>query len=145
MFATRRNLQGPSRKSKPRWTGPYKIVSTESDWDYVIEHLTTGEKFHAHSSRLKFYCDKDLEVTVDLKHQISHDEVRYKVDKIIDHTFMDEEYKLLVVWQGFDIEDATWEPLEILLEDIPTMVKKYIYDLQNSDKYKSALLAIISN
>jgi len=73
MFATRRNLTGPSRKSRPRWTGPYRILKCESDWEYVVEHLVTGEKFSAHSSRLKFYCDSQLEVTANLKHQIAHD------------------------------------------------------------------------
>ncbi len=141
MFATRHNMQGPSRKSMPRWTGPYRIVDMESDWDFIIEHLVSNEKFHAHSSRLKFYCDKDLDVTLDLKLQITHDEMRYKVNQILNHDFMEDEFKLLVSWQGFDKEDATWEPLVVLLEDVPELVKAYIYSIDNADKNKNALLA----
>ena len=142
MFATRHNMQGPSRKSMPRWTGPYRIVDMESDWDFIIEHLVTNEKFHAHSSRLKFYCDKDLEVTLDLKLQITHDEMRYKVNQILNHDLMEDEFKLFVSWQGFDKEDATWEPLTIMLEDVPELVKAYIYGIDDTDKHKNALLAL---
>ena len=143
MFATRRNMQGPSKKSKPRWTGPYRIVNVESDWDFEIEHLVTNEKFHAHSSRLKFYCDKDLNITADLKFQITHDEMRYKIEKILDHSLIEEEYKFLILWQGFDKEDATWEPISVLLEDVPVLLKTYILKLDNKDNLKKALLAYI--
>jgi hypothetical protein len=143
MFATRRNLQGPGRKSKPCWTGPYRVIGYESDWDFVLEHLVTKEKFHAHSSRIKFYRDKDLDVTADLKHQITHDEMRYKIEKITDHTFEDDEYKLFVKWQGFDQEESTWEPFEVIYEDVPSIVKEYVRNVRESDKLKNAFLSLI--
>jgi hypothetical protein len=133
MYATRRNLQGPSRKSKPRWTGPYKVTACNSDWDFTILHLVTNEYIHAHSSRLKYYCDKDLHVTADLKYQITHDEMRYRVSKFINHRVHDGNYELLTVWEGFDVEDATWEPLPILFEDVPQLCKDYIIRLPQEE------------
>jgi hypothetical protein len=109
------------------------------------EHLVSKEQFHAHSSRLKYYCDKDLDVTLDLKMQITHDEMRYMVSKILSHDFKEEEYKLLVSWQGFDDEDATWEPISILKEDVPELVKAYVLKIDNVDKHKNNLVAIISS
>jgi transposase InsO family protein len=85
MFATRRFDTGPSRRSVPRWTGPYRVLECISDWEFVIQHLVTNDKFSAHCSRLKYYCDKDLNVTADLKFQITHDEMRYRVSRILNH------------------------------------------------------------
>ena len=134
MYATRKTQQGIPNKSRPRWTGPYRVIAVNSDWDFTIEHLVTGENFHAHSSRLKFYCDDSLEVDADLKFQITHDEMRYKVDRIIDHRKEEGVFYLKVVWQGFDDEDSTWEPFNILFEAVPDMVRNYaqgIPELEN--------------
>jgi hypothetical protein len=63
-------------------------------------------------SRLKYYADKDLNVTVELKQQFIHD----KKDK--------EEF--LLKWLGYDKEQSTWEPAENLNEDVPVLVAKYM-------------------
>ena len=144
MFATRKNQEGPSRKTKPKWTGPYKVIKCDNDWDFTLEHLVTGKSFHAHSSRMKYYCDKDLDVTVDLKYQITHDEMRYKVEKILDYEFQDNEHKLLIQWQGFDKEESTWEPLEIIYEDVPTILSNYVKSLIKKGKTKEFLQEYIN-
>jgi hypothetical protein len=133
-------MTGPSKKSVPRWTGPYRVVKCESDWDFVIEHLVTGKTFHSHSSRLKFYCDQDLNVTVDLKQQITHDEMRFKVKSILGHDLIDGEFKFLIHWLGFDEEDSTWEPIRIIQEDLPELVRNYVENLDETDKFKGNLL-----
>jgi hypothetical protein len=130
MFATRRI--GPSRRSKPCWTGPYKVVECLSDWEFKIQHLVTNEKFSAHSSRLKYYYDKDLNVTADLKYQITDDEMRYRVSKFLDHRIKEGEFELLTLWEGFDEEDSTWEPLNILNEDIPNMCQNYLSQIPST-------------
>jgi hypothetical protein len=141
MFATRRFDQGPSKNSRPKWTGPYKVVSLQSDWDFTIEHLVSGNRFHAHCSRLKYYSDQDLHVDVDLKHQITHDEMRYKVLNILNHSVQDGVFKLLIEWQGFDEEEATWEPFDVIKEDVPDMVNNYLSKLdQGSSRNKELIL-----
>ena len=136
MFATRRNDTGPSRLSQPCWTGPYQVLECQSDWDFVIKHLITGKKFHAHSARLKYYCDKELKVTADLKHQIAHDEMRYKVTQFLGHQLEDGNYKLHTQWQGFDAEEATWEPIEIMIADVPKLAAQYVRSLHDHDPHK---------
>ena len=144
MFATRRNIQGSSRKSKPRWTGPYRVISCESDCDFIIEHLVTNGKFHAHASRLKYYCDSDLEITADLKYQITHDEMRYKVEKILGHQInSDGMIQLKIQWPGFDPEDASLEPFNILYEDAPELVPNYVQIIILTDKLKSRMQALL--
>lgn len=36
------------------------------------------------------------------------------------------QYELRARWRGFDDEEPTWEPLSIMLEDIPTMVDEFL-------------------
>ena len=85
MYATRH--KGSQKKSKPCWTGPYRIIRVISDWDFEIEHLVTARRCFAHACRLDFYADAALQVTPDLKHQVQHDEAKmaYKVQALIGH------------------------------------------------------------
>ena len=98
MFATRRGLI--HKKSKPRWTGPYKIVKVNSEWDFEIQHLISKEVSHAHATRLSFYCDSSLNVTPDFKHQIAHDEsnLTYQVESILAHDDSTGEYRFQIHW-----------------------------------------------
>jgi transposase InsO family protein len=144
MFATRRNETGPSRRSKPCWTGPYKVVECVSDWEYIIQHLVTEEKFSAHCARLKYYCDKDLNITADLKYQITHDEMRYRVAGFLNHRIQEGSYEFLTQWEGFDVEDATWEPVNVLVEDVPLLCQKYVLDIAESDKLRNILRKLVN-
>ena len=38
----------------------------------------------------------------------------YVIEKVLDHGYQDEELVLRVKWYGYDIKDATWEPIEHL-------------------------------
>ena len=34
-------------------------------------------------------------------------------------------------WEGFEDRDGTWEPLERLYEDVPTLVNRYVASVTN--------------
>lgn len=54
-----------------RWKGPYRVVSTLNDWIYEIQELIEPfELVTRHVSRLRFYREKDLKVTQDLKDHV---------------------------------------------------------------------------
>ena len=131
MYATRHI--GAQKRSKPKWTGPYRVTRVESEWDFEIEHLVTGKRRQAHACRLDFYSDKSLHVDTKLKDQIVHDESRvtYRVESILKHARQADGWKLLVQWQGFDAEDATWEPIQQMLEDVPVIVERYVHALED--------------
>jgi hypothetical protein len=139
-LVSRRFDTGPSRRSLLRWTGPYRVLECMSDWEFVIQHLVTNEKFSAHCSRLKYYCDKDLNVTADLKFQITHDEMRYRVAKILKHRVVEGSYEFLTQWEGFDEEDSTWEPVTTLLEDVQSICQQYVLSISDKDKLKPILV-----
>jgi hypothetical protein len=93
---------------------------------------------------MKYYCDKDLNITADLKYQITHDEMRYRVSALLDHRIQDGSYEFLTKWEGFDIEDATWEPVNVLVEDVPLICQQYVMDIAESDKLKSVLRRLVN-
>jgi hypothetical protein len=46
-----------------KWKGPRRVASAESDYMVVVENLLTKELKAAHATRLRFYKDKELNVT----------------------------------------------------------------------------------
>jgi hypothetical protein len=65
--------------------GPRRVASVESDYVFVVENLLTKELKAAHATRLRFYKDKELNVTAELAQAAEHnDHQLYVVSKIID-------------------------------------------------------------
>ena len=122
------------QKLRVIYRGPYRVVSILSDWICVIEHLITKERREAHVSRMKFYADSSLNVTEDLKEYIQHHDGCYEVDQIKDHrrrsTQEGDSLEFLVRWKAFDALEDSWEPAEVLREDVPKMLQKYARDFE---------------
>ena len=110
-----------------RWAGPYRIVSTSSEWVFQIETILTGAVTTAHSSRLRFYCDSLLEVSAAVKRHAAKFDAAYEVDEIIGHRVNASSgvEEMCVRWAGFEEEDSSWEPLQTLQEDVPALVQAF--------------------
>jgi hypothetical protein len=65
--------------------GPRRIASVESDYVFVVENLLTKELKAAHATRLRFYNDKELNVTAELAQAVEHNNHQLSVlSKILD-------------------------------------------------------------
>jgi hypothetical protein len=53
-------------KLQVKWKGPRRVASVESEYVFVAENLLTKELKAAHATRLRFYKDKELNVTAEL-------------------------------------------------------------------------------
>ena len=51
----------------------------------------------------------------------------------MDHRISEENYEFLTHWEGFDVEDSTWEPLQILYEDVPELCREYIFNIPQQE------------
>jgi hypothetical protein len=68
-----------------KWKGPRRVASVESDYVLVVENLLTKELKAAHATRLRFYKDKELNVTAELAQAAEHNDYQlYVVSKILD-------------------------------------------------------------
>jgi Chromo (CHRromatin Organisation MOdifier) domain len=91
---------------------------------------------------LRFYKDKDLNVTAELAQAAEHNDHQlyvvseiYVVSKILDARYNEQEtfYELLVAWRGFPVGEATWEPYSVMAVDIPDMVAKFMESHEDID------------
>jgi hypothetical protein len=81
------------------WKGPRRVASVESDYVFVVQNLLTKELNAAHTTCLRFYKDKDLNVTAELAQGAEHnDHQLYVVSKILYARYNEKEmfHELLV-------------------------------------------------
>ena len=120
-----------------KWNGPAQVVETISPWIYKIRNIITQAEREDHASRLKFYSDKNLNVTTAFKNMVAHNSEGHVVEKIVDHTRQGTTVVFNVKWRGLDMAENTWEPFERLYEDIPAVIKNYIKSRPNDTVLKS--------
>jgi hypothetical protein len=115
-----------------KWKVPRRVASVESDYVFVVENLLTKEFKAALATRLRFYKDKELNVTAEQAQAAEHnDHQLYAVSKILDARYNEQEmfHKLLVAWRGFYVGEATWEPYSVMAVDVQDMVAKFMESL----------------
>ena len=110
------------------WRGPFQVVSTRSEWVFVIKHVVSGKEYTVHSTRLKFYHDRSLNVSHELIDHVSNQGFDFDVDRInnLRWNATTKKYELEVVWLGFECLDNTWEPFVSLWTSIPILVMRYL-------------------
>jgi Chromo (CHRromatin Organisation MOdifier) domain len=123
-------------KLQVKWKGPRRVASVESDYVFIVENLLTKELKTEHATRLRFYEDKELNVTAELAQAAEHNDHKlYVVSKILDARYNEQEmfHELLIAWRGFFVREATWEPYSVMAVDVPDMVAKFMETHENID------------
>jgi Chromo (CHRromatin Organisation MOdifier) domain len=123
-------------KLQVKWKGPRRVASVESDYVFFVENLLTKELKAAHATRLRFYKDKELNVSAELAQAAEHnDHQLYVVSKILDTRYNEQEmfHELLVAWRGFPVGEATWEPYSVMSVDVSDMVAKFMKSHEDID------------
>jgi hypothetical protein len=133
-------------KLRLRWRGPRRIVSTLSDFAFEVADLSTGKVSAVHASRLRFYADSALDVSVDLLAHIAHTDQGYEVEALLDLRYDADStsFQVCVAWSGFDKSDHTWEPLSTLAEDVPQLVERLLSDLPDQALVTAARKSLLS-
>jgi Chromo (CHRromatin Organisation MOdifier) domain len=129
-------------KLQVKLKGPRRVASVESDYVFVVENLLTKELKAAHATRLRFYKDKELNITAELAQAAEHnDHQLYVVSKILDARHNEQEmfHELLVAWRGFPVGDATWEPYSVMAVDVPDMVSKFLESHEDVDAVREMM------
>jgi hypothetical protein len=79
-------------KLQVKWKGPRRVASVESDYVFVVENLLMKELKAAHAKRLRFYKDKELNVTAELAQAAEHNDHQPSVvSKILDARYNKQE------------------------------------------------------
>jgi Chromo (CHRromatin Organisation MOdifier) domain len=123
-------------KLQVKWKGPRRVASVESDYVFVVKNVLTKELKDAHATRLRFYKDKELNVTAELAKAAEHnDHQLYVVSRILDARYNEQEifHELLVAWRGFPVGEATWEPYSVMAVYVPDTVAKFMVSHEDID------------
>jgi hypothetical protein len=109
-------------------------VGTRSDHVYEVEDINTSVVTHVHSTSLRFYHDSSLEITAEIHAHLAHRRSSYEVNAFRDLRYDAESksYYVLVSWVGFEESDDTWEPLQILYEDLPKDVLSFLHSFADA-------------
>lgn len=144
MVAKRQKHDG--HKLRVVWNGPRQVVKAVSDLVYECEDLVNGDIQEVHANRLKLYCDSTLNVSQDLLDTIDHNEVHYNiVEHLLDLRFNADTgiYEIQVQWRGFEEEEPTWEPVNVLQEDVPDRLAQFFQNFSDKElviKAKGSIL-----
>ncbi|GMG16970.1 unnamed protein product [Phytophthora fragariaefolia] len=117
------------------WVGPYAVTAAHAHNVFTVKQLVPGEELDVHTSRLKFFADKDLEVTEELLEHVAAQGTILRVRDFVRHRWNDEcrSYEILVGWQGLEAIEDLWEPLAALYDDESALVQAYIAEANDSE------------
>eukprot|EP00924_Labyrinthula_sp_SR-Ha-C_P001815 snap_masked-scaffold_91-processed-gene-0.38-mRNA-1 protein AED:0.44 eAED:0.45 QI:0/-1/0/1/-1/1/1/0/2328 len=121
-------------KLQLRWNGPYVVEEILGSTTYKIRALD-GKIHVAHVQRLSLYEAQptDFEVTSEIKKAFYYNQGIYEVHRLLDIRRSTGGFEILVWWKGFPKQEANWQNFDLLLQDIPKTLEKYI----NKHKYDS--------
>ncbi len=132
-------------KIKMKWTGPHLIVKIDvSDLVFEVQNAISGEKFFSHSSRMKLYQPQNFSnLSVSELEQVAFNdkEYRFEIEKLheLHYNHFQNRFEFQVYWKGFDAIDATFEPVENLVKDVPNLVFSF-FDKNIDDPTVAKLL-----
>ncbi|KAG3158237.1 hypothetical protein PI124_g2661 [Phytophthora idaei] len=115
-----------------QWVGPFQIIRSLPH-AFVIKHLVTSREFEVHATRLKFYADRDFNVTTEILEFTTQRGMILGVEAITDHNDVLERWELRVSWCGLQSMEDSWVALTELLKDVPDNVKDYVLDSDDEE------------
>jgi hypothetical protein len=111
-------------KLEAKWKGPFRITKVLNELVYEVQNLLTNKKKEVHAIRLSQFQDSKIDSNV--KEYIQFHNDNYEIEEIMDKRINQGVEEVLVKWKGFEPEESTWEPLEIIKEDVPQLVESFL-------------------
>jgi hypothetical protein len=101
--------------------GPFRAVQTLNNFVYKVKHLISKVQDDSHISWLRWHHDPSLNVTADLKDQISHDGQELQmVENFMSIRQKGNMWQVQTKWLG--CEEPTWEGVRQMLADVPELI-----------------------
>ncbi|TYZ67795.1 hypothetical protein PybrP1_012415 [[Pythium] brassicae (nom. inval.)] len=115
-------------KLSVRWCGPAQVIGNTSNWVFDIRHLLTDETRECHASRLKLYADNALDVSEELLLHVAHNSEGHVERDLLGCRYNAEERRceVLVSWCGLSEAEDSWEPAQVLKEDLLALLKAFV-------------------
>ena len=118
------------------WIGPYRVARVISPMAYGLD-LPSTWRIHPifHVSNLKrFHWSEEFEREERPPSPIVVDgEEEYEVEAILRHKAKGARHLYLVMWKGYPISEASWEP-ELHLQNAPLILEDYLHCVGAEDQ-----------
>ena len=98
-----------------------------------------------HADRLKFYSDKELQITKELIDTIDNNQPHYnEVLRILGLRFNRSlrRCEVQIKWKGFSHEQPTWEPVQNNHEDVPELLEQFFKSYKHQSQVELARMAL---
>jgi hypothetical protein len=115
-------------KLQLQWLGPFQVVDTLSPWIYRVRSLVTHVEQNVHIRRLRFYENKFLIITEELKHNFIRQTKGFELDYIVESRWNEHnsEYELKCRWWGFEPDADSWLSYDKVVESYPDKLDRYL-------------------
>eukprot|EP00924_Labyrinthula_sp_SR-Ha-C_P003711 snap_masked-scaffold_3-processed-gene-2.9-mRNA-1 protein AED:1.00 eAED:1.00 QI:0/0/0/0/1/1/2/0/356 len=138
-----------SAKEKTRltWLGPYQIIDIVSKHVYSVESLTNRVNL-VRGSRLWWYVDSRPLCNRKLKAPFVHNFQSLELEKFLGIRFpqgIKAHCEIRTRWLGFDENEDTWQDFELMYQDLPVLVRRYVEDEVHDQGKRVHLLVLMEN
>ena len=143
LVANKNHSEG--HKMSMKWLGPQQVVAAKSDWTFEVKDLINEKISIVHADRLKFYSDKDLQITKELIDTIDNNQPHYnEVLRILSLRFNRSlrRWEVQIKWKGFSHEQPTWEPVQNIHEDVPELLEQFFKSYKHQSQVERARMAL---
>ena len=108
-----------------------------------MQNIVSGDVRDVHVARLRFYADRALAVTAELKDVFQHafTQGEFEMAAIVDMSEAEggPGYEVEVEWVGFEKSENTWEALSKIWDASPQFVKSELRKLGLSKRVRAEL------
>ena len=96
-----------------------------------------------HWKRLRRFAGKEFLAPASLIRSAQHDRQVYHVAELLGWRVGEDGVEVKVKWRGFELQDATWEPLQQLREDVPQLVRQFLREHAHESPVLESALATL--
>uniref|UniRef100_H3H555 Reverse transcriptase n=1 Tax=Phytophthora ramorum TaxID=164328 RepID=H3H555_PHYRM len=113
------------------WRGPKRILKALNDYTFEVQDII--EPFAVtirHASRLQLYRDAARGRVEELQEQAIYGEGGHLVEALLDCRLSPDSHRweVFVKWFGLDDIEASWEPADIIKQDVPGLFQVFVDD-----------------
>ena len=122
-------------KLRRRWVGPFTVKKVVSPVAYRL-NLPQGWKIHPtfHVSNLKRYLRSEefVREVQPPPPELVEGVLEYEAESILRHKGKGAQRRYLVLWKGYPVTEATWEP-PMHLDHAPEVLEEYLHRVQQQE------------
>jgi hypothetical protein len=111
---------------------------------FKVQDIASQYIQELHAQFIKRFADKNLTISKQLQRFAADGGKGYIIDHIVTHRInpSTRKHELLVKWEMYDDEEPSWQPLESIFRDAPTVVTGFAKLIKNKTEREAFTKAL---